>query len=109
MNFKLSLFITIAIGALMVAAAPPPPPQPVPGPDEQGSAEGPVQKPKNAGESTPRQRAHCFIECMHLGIKEGEQCYEDCLKKATSAQGAGDQPSDTTTSADQARGAGMTK
>ncbi|KAI7873867.1 hypothetical protein K492DRAFT_200399 [Lichtheimia hyalospora FSU 10163] len=67
MNFKLPLFITIAIGALMVVAQPPP----SPGPDQQ--------------------------------------CYEDCLKKATSAQGAGDQPSDTTTSADQARGAGMTK
>ena len=90
MNFKLSLFITVAIGALMVVAEPPPP-----GQDGEATLDVSVQVPQDFGAGTSEQRADCFKQCMHLSIVEGEKCYEDCLKKATGAQGANGQTSGT--------------
>ncbi|KAI7881274.1 hypothetical protein K492DRAFT_194499 [Lichtheimia hyalospora FSU 10163] len=65
MNFKLSLSITIVLGALMVVAQPP---APAPGPGEEGpskgsaegpgkaSAEGTLQKPGSVWRATTKQK-----------------------------------------------------
>ncbi|CDH54772.1 predicted protein [Lichtheimia corymbifera JMRC:FSU:9682] len=73
MQFKRTLFITLAFGTLAVLA------QPAPGGDP---GTGAVNKPDIGAVATDAQKDTCFNQCNDQAIKASFQCYEKCLKKA---------------------------
>lgn len=70
MNIKLSLFITLVIGAVSVLARPPlPPSRPPPSPKGQGNSQGPV---------TVKEKEACFKRCRVMYLRPKEECKERC-------------------------------
>lgn len=72
MNFKLSIFVALVVGALLVLAAP----SPATG---QGQA---------SDEEIKRQRVNCGFKC-YFGSVNPDQCMEACMKgpAASNVQG----------------------
>lgn len=79
MNLKLSLFVTLVIGTLLVLA------NPLPQQGQQGSSQGTVAAP------TQEQKAVCHDKCiMKLllnSITNLGACEKQCLAEKTAAKG----------------------